>query len=78
VTRKLEGGGGGEGGTQHDGSRPDGWSGGIGPEEGDDSVGWCWAERLLWLGSTLRNSKENRDGLPRLPGRIEGMNRKGI
>jgi hypothetical protein len=22
-------------------------------------VGWCWAERLLWLGSTLGNSKEN-------------------
>jgi hypothetical protein len=28
-------------------------------------VGRCWAERLLWLG-------------PRLPGRIEGMNRKGL
>jgi hypothetical protein len=41
-------------------------------------VGWCWAERLLWLRPTSGNSKKNRDGLPRLPGRIEGMNRKGI
>jgi hypothetical protein len=40
-------------------------------------VGRCWAERLLWLGTTSGNSKENRDGLPRLRGRIEGMNRKG-
>jgi hypothetical protein len=38
----------------------------------------CWAERLLWLGPTLGNSKENRDGLPRIPGRVEGMNRKGL
>jgi hypothetical protein len=41
-------------------------------------VGWCWAKRLLWLGPTSGNSKENRDGPPCLPGRIEGMNRKGL
>jgi hypothetical protein len=41
-------------------------------------VGQCWAERLLWLGPTSGNSKENRDTLPRLLGRIEGMNRKGL
>jgi hypothetical protein len=38
----------------------------------------CWAKRLLWLAPTLGNSKQNRDGLPRLLGRIEGMNRKGL
>jgi hypothetical protein len=40
-------------------------------------VGRCWAERLLWLGPTLGNSKENRDRPSSPPGRIEGMNRKG-
>jgi hypothetical protein len=57
-----------------------GWMGGAAASdwEGDDP-GWpILAKSLLWLGPTSGNSKQNRDGPPRLPGRIEGINRNGL
>jgi hypothetical protein len=42
----------GGGGAQHDGSLPDGRSGGIGRRRKTTPVGRCWAKRLLWLGTT--------------------------
>jgi hypothetical protein len=53
--------------------------GGSGPmSRGKRDPGWA---ELGWSGSRTRpasgNSKENRDWLPRPPGRIEEMNRKG-
>jgi hypothetical protein len=42
----------GGGGAQHDGSLPDGRSGGVGRRRKTTPVGRCWVERLLWPGTT--------------------------
>jgi hypothetical protein len=55
----------GGGDAQHDGSRPDGWSGGVGLEEGDDPGGpvlgqkdaVAWADFRKFQGKSRRAAK---------------------